>query len=367
MSASSQRPPVIIARNLCKVFRDFWRRPKIEAVNDVSFEVHQGEVIGLLGPNGSGKSTTIKMILGLLHPTRGDLRVLGRSPREVKAKARIGYLPEESYLYPYLTGAETLDFYGKLFDLSRKERKERIDQLLEMIGLQHARNRILGEFSKGMARRIGLAQALINDPDLAILDEPTSGLDPLGTRQVKDLILNLSRRGKTIFVTSHLLSDIEDICDRIIILYNGRVQATGPIRDLLEERNRYRLTLPEVAPETLREILAELRKRLGEEPEVDHPRLNLDAFFLDVVNRARTESTDSTSGVQHGEHVAEYLSAHSGPTTPQQRLNALVDDKQGERSKPVPAPMEPTPTDHHPDQAQKDVDSKLNDLLPPPF
>jgi ABC-2 type transport system ATP-binding protein len=206
----------------------------------------------------------------------------------VKAKARVGYLPEESYLYPYLTSEETLDFYGKLFDLDRRERRERIGQLLEMIGLQHARRRAVGEFSKGMARRIGLAQALINDPDVVILDEPTSGLDPIGCRQIKDLILTLARRGKTVLMSSHLLADVEDVCDRVVILYNGKVQALGSIRDLLEERTRSRVVLPpELPPDVMRRVLAGLRDALGREPEIEHPRKDLEQFFLDVVARAR--------------------------------------------------------------------------------
>ncbi|MFH0954336.1 MAG: ABC transporter ATP-binding protein [Verrucomicrobiota bacterium] len=302
----TQPEPIIAAEHLTKVFRDFWHRPKVRAVSDLTFEVQSGQVFGLLGPNGSGKSTTLKMILGLLHPTHGHLRVLGRSPRDVKTKSRVGYLPEESYLYPYLTSEETLDFYGKLFDLNTAERRARIAQLLDMIGLPHARHRVVGEFSKGMARRIGLAQALINDPDLVILDEPTSGLDPLGCRQVKDLILTLARRGKTVLLSSHLLADVEDVCDRIAILYNGRIQAMGPIRDLLEVRSRYRLTIPELPPDAMQKVLAAVREIVGKEPEVEHPRRDLEQFFLEVVAKARESATEQ-SGVGPSEGVARYL------------------------------------------------------------
>ncbi len=297
------------ARDLVKVFRDFWHRPKVRAVNDITFEVKRGEVFGLLGPNGSGKSTTIKMMLGLLHPTSGYLRVLDRSPDDVKTKARVGYLAEESYLYPYLTSEETLHFFGRLFNLNAKQREERIDQLLDMIGLQHARRRVVGEFSKGMARRIGLAQALINDPDLIILDEPTSGLDPLGCRQVKDLIRALARRGKTVLLSSHLLADVEDICDRIAILYNGRIQAMGSMHELLEQRNRYRVTLPEeLAPDQLQRVLDEIRSVLGAEPDIDHPRLDLEEFFLRIIEKARNE-VESQSGATPSHTLASYLSA----------------------------------------------------------
>ena len=209
---------IVSVRGLTKVFKDFWNRPKARAVDNVDFEVRRGEVFGLLGPNGSGKSTTVKLLLGLLNPTKGHIEVFGHSPRHVQTKARIGYLPEESYLYRYLNSRETLDFFGNLFQLSKGERENRGAQLLEMVGLGKTQTRAVGEFSKGMQRRIGLAQALINDPDLVILDEPTSGLDPIGCREVKDLILALARRGKTVILSSHLLSDVEDVCDRVVIL-----------------------------------------------------------------------------------------------------------------------------------------------------
>ena len=358
---SDVNPPeaIIEAVQVTKVFRDFWRRPKVRAVNDVSFEVRRGEVFGLLGPNGSGKSTLLKMILGLLYPTSGHLRVLGRSPRDVKSKARVGYVPEESYLYPYLTSEETLTFYGMLFDLSAAERRERIEQLFDMIGLKHARRRVVGEFSKGMARRIGLAQALINDPDLVVLDEPTSGLDPLGCRQVKDLIVALARRGKTVVLSSHLLADVEDVCDRVAILYNGRVQAMGPIHELLEEPNRYRFTIPEVSPEVLKRVLAALREALGAEPALDHPRKDLEQFFLDVVDRARRTATEQ-SGVGPSEGVAQYLASAGRPGT-EEVLGALVKEETGAAPAPAPAPAEPAaPTTA---EQQRAADEKLRKLV----
>jgi len=313
-SQEKQRDTMVSVRDLNKVFRDFWRRPKVRAVNGISFDIRRGEVFGLLGPNGSGKSTTIKIILGLLHATSGGVTVLGASPRSVRVKSRIGYLPEESYLYDYLTSEETLDFYGKLFNLDPRQRERRMKDLFELVGLTHARKRLVGEFSKGMARRIGLAQALINDPDLVILDEPTAGLDPLGCRQVKDLILTLARRGKTVLLSSHLLADVEDVCDNIAILFNGRIQAAGDISGLLEQKNRYRITLPEMPEEQLQRILAELRKDMAGEPEVDHPRRNLEQFFLEVIARARgADGTDS--GARPTSGVSGYL-AREEPSTP---------------------------------------------------
>lgn len=301
---------VIESQDLHKTFRDFWRRPKVHAVRGISFGIGSGEVFGLLGPNGSGKSTTIKMILGLLHTSKGKLSVLGRSPRDVKVKQRIGYLPEESYLYPYLTSEETLEFYGKLFDLDSAERQRRIDDLFEMVGLSHVRKRLVGEFSKGMARRVGLAQALINDPDLVILDEPTAGLDPLGCRQMKDLILLLAERGKTVLLSSHLLADVEDVCDRIAILYNGEIQATGAMRDMLEEKDRHQITLPDLPKERLEETLKELRQLIGSEPELGHPRKNLEEFFLEVIAQAKDGSAID-SGATPVESIGGFLSDKS--------------------------------------------------------
>ncbi len=209
-------------------------RDRARAVDSLDLQVYRHEIFGLLGPNGSGKSTTIKMILGLLKPTSGRVAVFGKSPDDVEMKRRIGYLPEESYLYRFLNARETLDYYGKLFELDRKTREKRIDELLDMVGLAGAQYRPVREYSKGMQRRIGIAQALINDPDLLILDEPTTGLDPIGTRQVKDLIIELGRRGKTMILSSHLLADVEDCVDRMVILYGGQIRAEGTCDELLE-------------------------------------------------------------------------------------------------------------------------------------
>lgn len=353
MNQTPNRTPIIDVQNLSKVFKDFWKRPKVRAVSGVTFAVQPGEVFGLLGPNGSGKSTTLKMILGLLHPTTGQLRVLGQSPRDVKTKARIGYVPEESYLYPYLTAEETLDFYGTLFDLSRAERHERIEQLLDMIGLKHARRRTVGEFSKGMARRIGIAQALMNDPDLVILDEPTSGLDPIGCREVKDLIAALAQRGKTILMSSHLLADVEDICRRVAILYNGVIQAMGPIGELLEEKSRYRLTLPEVSADALQVILAKVREELGNDPAVDHPRRDLEQFFLEVVEKARQAATEQ-SGVGRSEGLARYLAPEK---------QDVLDQLSASPAATTPEPPAPPESEAERTARQRAADEKLKKLL----
>lgn len=303
---------VVAVRGLTKVFKDFWGRPKAKAVDGVDFEVRQGEVFGLLGPNGSGKSTTVKMLLGLLYPTRGHIEVFGKSPRHVATKARIGYLPEESYLYRYLDSHETLDFFGNLFHLTPSERAQRTEQLLEMVGLSQTRTRSVGEFSKGMQRRIGLAQALINDPDLVILDEPTAGLDPIGCREVKDLIVALARRGKTVILSSHLLSDVEDVCDRVVIYYGGRVQALGTLRELLAKPDAIRITTPPLPRSTLEKVLELIRADApSDKVRVDNPAQNLESYFLDVVARAKQSATE-TSGAQSGGTVAAYLRGEAG-------------------------------------------------------
>lgn len=307
VSSQGSADVVVTVRNLTKVFTDFWGRPKARAVDQASFEVRRGEVFGLLGPNGSGKSTTVKMLLGLLYPTRGHIEVFGHSPRHVPTKSRIGYLPEESYLYRYLDSRETLDFFGSLFHLPDAERRQRAEQLLAMVGLDKVQSRMVGEFSKGMQRRIGLAQALINDPDLVLLDEPTSGLDPIGCREVKDLILALARRGKTVILSSHLLADVEDVCDRVVIYYGGRVHAMGTLRELLTTPDSMRLTVPLLQRETLQRVLEIIRTEVAEDRiRIDNPTQNLESYFLGVVQRARASEAE-TSGAVAGGRVAAYL------------------------------------------------------------
>src|SRR5438067_2111109 len=298
---------IVSVRGLTKVFKDFWNRPKARAVDNVDFDVRRGEVFGLLGPNGSGKSTTVKLLLGLLYPTKGRIEVFGHSPRHVASKSRIGYLPEESYLYRYLNSRETLNFFGNLFRLPKGDRENRAEQLLEMVGLSQTRTRAVGEFSKGMQRRIGLAQALINDPDLVILDEPTSGLDPIGCREVKDLILALARRGKTVILSSHLLTDVEDVCDRVVIYYGGKIHAMGTLKELLATPDAIRITSPALPRETMERVLAMIRKDVAEDKvRVDTPTQNLENYFLEVVRKARQAAAE-TSGATSGATVAAYL------------------------------------------------------------
>ncbi|MHC4089929.1 MAG: ABC transporter ATP-binding protein [Planctomycetota bacterium] len=300
--------PVIQTAGLTKVFKDFWRRARVEAVKDLNLEIHRGEVFGLLGPNGSGKSTTIKMLLGLLYPTRGRISVFGKAPTDVAVKSRIGFLPEDSYLYRFLNARETLEYYARLFRQASTMRRERIDRLLDMVGLTHEAKRRVGEYSKGMARRIGLAQALINDPELLILDEPTAGLDPLGTRQIKDVIRDLGRRGKTILLSSHLLADVEDVCDRVVILYGGHQRAAGPTRELLRQKNMTRITTERLSEETVERVTELVRDREGKQVlDVSSPSDKLETFFLRIVQEAQAANI-KTSGVRAGGGLPEFLS-----------------------------------------------------------
>jgi ABC-2 type transport system ATP-binding protein len=283
--------PVIETRGLRKTFRDFWHRPRVEAVGGLDLQVQSGEVFGLLGPNGSGKSTTIKLLLGLLHPSAGEIAVLGRPPTDVQVKARIGYLPEVTHLHPFLTPRETLRYYGSLFGLEAATCRQRTEALLAMVDLQRAADRPVGEFSKGMARRVGLAQALVNNPDLLILDEPTSGLDPVACREVKDLVRLLARAGKTILMTSHLLADVEDVADRVVILHGGVLQAEGRVADLLRRADAVRFQVEGLSAETAAAIRRELEARTGAPVTLDHPAMDLETYFLQVVARAAQRET----------------------------------------------------------------------------
>lgn len=310
--------------SLTKVFPDWWGRAKVVAVEDLSLSIRHNEIYGFLGPNGSGKTTTIKMLLNLLHPTRGVGFVLGGAVGDPKVSSRIGYLPEESYLYRYLTARETLDFYGRIFGLPSNVRKARIETLLEMVGLSGMGNRQIGTFSKGMARRIGLAQALINDPDLLILDEPTSGMDPMGTRQMKDLFVELVRRGKTILLCSHLLADVEDVCDRIGILYGGKMQMEGTVRDLLQQKDETQIRTGKLSDRAVEQIERIVSKE-GAELNLEKPMEKLESFFIKIVAKARQEK-QQTSGAEEGTGISGFL-AEKAVVRPDNILDELVSAK----------------------------------------
>ncbi len=342
MAEEKKEEMVVEAVGLTKIFKDFWNRPKARAVNGLNLQIRKGEVFGLLGPNGSGKSTTIKMILGLLYPTRGELRVFGQDPQNVAIKSRIGYLPEETYLYKYLTAAETLDFYGALFGLDAQQRKERSGQLLEMVGLAHAVDRPVGEFSKGMARRIGLAQALVNDPDLVILDEPTSGLDPIGCREVKDVIRLLASRGKTVILCSHLLADVQDVCERVVVLYGGQIRAEGLLDDILREEDKTQIVTPKLSSETvdeLRQFFAAHGIKDLDRVKVDNPGRDLEDFFLEVVRKA-TEQNVSTAGAHAPGAMPEYLQGGAEAPSGADLLKSLQGDREADVRKAEAAKAE---------------------------
>jgi ABC-2 type transport system ATP-binding protein len=334
---------IIDAVGLTKIFKDFWMRTKATAVDGITFHIQKGELFGLLGPNGSGKSTTIKLILGLLNTTRGRLTVFGREPHDVAVKRFIGFLPEESYLYPYLNSTETLDYYGRLYGIGRKIRKRRSEELLEMVGLSQVAHRQVGEFSKGMMRRIGLAQALINDPELLILDEPTSGLDPIGTRQVKDLLVELKNRGKTILLSSHLLSDVEDVCDRMAILYGGKIHAEGTADELLVDSDHTLIRMPRIRNDgTISQIESILAQNEGTSIEsVEQPRQNLESFFINIVESAR-EQRIATSGAHTGD-TAPFL---KGDEEGEVLIEKLIDnDSQVQNAQEVQKKLQSTETE----------------------
>lgn len=278
---------VVETRNLTKVYRDFWGRQKVRALKALDLEIRRGEVFGLLGPNGSGKTTTIKLLLGLLFPTSGSVHMLGRAATDVGKNEKIGYLPEESYLYRFLNAEETLDFYGRLFNMSGAVRRQRIAQLISMVGLESARKRQLREYSKGMSRRIGLAQALINDPELILLDEPTSGLDPIGTKSMKDLIRDLKAQGKTIIMSSHLLADVQDVCDRIGILYQGELKELGRVEDLLKVTNETEIRASNLSESSRDKILKIIEEDTNSKlVSCGNPTTTLEELFLRIIEES---------------------------------------------------------------------------------
>ncbi|HVP13719.1 MAG TPA: ABC transporter ATP-binding protein [Phycisphaerae bacterium] len=323
MSDTRRLEPVVQCIALSKVFQDFWGRDRVLAVDKLDLEISPGEIFGLLGPNGSGKTTTIKMLLGLLYPTSGAARIFGRPPTDTMIKSRIGFMPEESYLYRYLNAYETLDYYGRLFKLDGHERRRRTEQLIEMVGLKRAAGRAVGTYSKGMARRIGLAQALINDPDLLILDEPTTGLDPVGTRQIKDVIKTLGRRGKTVILCSHLLADVEDVCDRVAIMYGGRCQALGTVRELLQRQDITQITTRLLDPALIGRIRQIVAESGSEVLSVDHPTDRLEALFLRVVGQAQRERLQ-TSGAESTLGVSQFLTGSGGEGEDASLVESLV-------------------------------------------
>lgn len=336
--------PVIEIIKLQKIFRDFWHREKVKAVDGLSLKIYPGEVYGLLGPNGSGKTTTLKLMLGLLFPTAGLVRIFGRSPRNVAVKARIGFLPEESYFYRHLSADETMDFYGALFEIPSSERVKRGRKLLEMLGLLASQTRPVGEYSKGMMRRVGLAQALINDPELVIMDEPTSGLDPIGRKEVKNLILQLKKLGKTVLLSSHLLSEVQDVCDRIGILYGGRKIAEGGVGEVLLKKNTARISFPAVSEEVVENIRAYAESSAGGGVELSNPVETLEEFFLREIENLE-ESRKKKTAVRE---------------KPSEKFSLLEELASRE---PEKAPEEAPPGEEEPPAPEKKPGEVLKDLV----
>ena len=354
---------VVACRSLTKVFKDFWMRNRVTAVNAIDLTIRRGEVFGLLGPNGSGKSTTIKIILGLLKATSGRAVVFGHPPDDVETKKRIGYLPEESYLYRFLNARETLDYYGRLFHQNGGQRQKRIDMLLDMVGLTHVQRRPVGEFSKGMQRKVGLAQALINDPELLILDEPTTGMDPLATADVKRLILKLKERGKTVLLCSHLLADVEDVCDRVAVMFGGKVRQEGTVGDLLTRDERTTITAGDLGEDDIQAIEQALLARGKHVETVDRPRRRLEELFLEIVEQAQAEGL-STSGARSGGAIAEFLAEASQPAG-EAEGDAVLDrlmsvHEPAGTSKAAPTPTQPP---EPPASSEPAADDALSSLM----
>ncbi len=303
---------IIETRNLTKVYRDFWGRPKVQALKALDLKVHRGEIFGLLGPNGSGKTTSIKLLLGLLFPTEGEALIFNEPTTNVAKNERIGYLPEESYLYKFLNAEETLQFYGRLFKMSGHERNKRVGRLIDMVGLTGAKNRQLREYSKGMQRRIGLAQALINNPELILLDEPTSGLDPIGTAEIKNLIRELREQGKTIVLSGHLLADMQDICDRIAILHRGELKELGRVSDLLTVQDVTQIKARNLSPAALEEIRDVIQRHHGEDLVIDHPTTTLEELFLRIVHESDLHPGRRKVGQDIGKPAAPFQGELAG-------------------------------------------------------
>ncbi len=272
----------VLVENLSKVFQVPLRKERVTAVSDLSIRVAPGEVYGLIGPNGSGKSTTMKCLLGLIAPTQGRTSIFGRDSREVESRATVGFLPENPYFYKHLTGKETLAFYARLCGLSRGQIRERSAELLALVELEHASDRRLGGYSKGMLQRIGLAAALVQDPKLVVLDEPTAGVDPAGSRKIRDLIFGLKERGITVILSSHLLEQVQEVCDRVGIIFRGKLVREGKLSELIAIEDQTEILLRDATPELLDSIRKLVRTHGGgsELVSIGHPRTTLERLFI---------------------------------------------------------------------------------------
>ena len=274
--------PAVRIENLTKIFPVHLRRQRVTAVRNISFEVRPGEVYGLLGPNGSGKSTTLKILLGLVTPNQGRAMIFGQDSRDYHSRRDVGFLPENPYFYKFLTAAETLRFYGKVCGMGGTILNKRVDELIHLVGLEDARDRRIGGFSKGMLQRIGLAQALIQDPRLVVLDEPTAGVDPAGSHQIRDLILDLKKRGKTVLLTSHLLEQVQEICDRVGIMARGEMIREGALAELVSVKNQTEFVIENATPEIRSQIEHLLQNSPAKLLSTRQPQRSLESVFLEL-------------------------------------------------------------------------------------
>jgi len=289
---SAEADSAVAVHGLTKVFPvHFHPSRRVVAVKDLTLRIEPGEVYGLLGPNGSGKSTTLKIILGLVSPTRGRTEIFGRDSRLVESREAVGFLPENPYFYKYLSGAETLRFFGRLCGMTGATLKRRINELLDLVGLNKARDRRLGTYSKGMLQRIGLAQALIHDPRLVVLDEPTAGVDPAGSREIRDLIMDLKRRGITVLLSSHLLAQAQEICDRIGILADGVMVREGRLQELIAIENQTELVIADASDELMREIESFISRSNAKLLERRKSTTTLERLFLESTGGNDKSST----------------------------------------------------------------------------
>lgn len=284
----AETSPAVEIVNLVKDFRTSFRKELLRAVDGVSLSIMPGEVYGLIGPNGSGKSTTMKALLGLVAPTAGRCAIFGKDSLKVDSRNDVGFLPENPYFYKHLTGAETLKFYGKLCGLKGRALKDRVTELLALVDLQGARDRRLGGYSKGMLQRIGLAQALVQEPRLVILDEPTAGVDPIGSRQIRDLIFTLKERGITVFLCSHLLEQVQEVCDHVGIIFRGKMVKEGRLEDLIAIEDQTEIVLQDADPELVAKIEALAAGAGATVVRTGKPRGTLERLFL----RETTEGTE---------------------------------------------------------------------------
>ncbi|MEO7934015.1 MAG: ABC transporter ATP-binding protein [Chthoniobacterales bacterium] len=277
--------PAVAVRNLTKIYPIPFRREKLVAVRDLTLEVAPGQVYGLLGPNGSGKSTTLKIVLGLVTPTRGTTEIFGRDSSLVESREEVGFLPENPYFYKYLTGEEAIRFYGKICGLKRDYLEARVVTLLEMVGLTDARHRRLGGYSKGMLQRIGIAQAMVQEPRLLVLDEPTAGVDPAGSREIRDMIVGLKARGITVLLCSHLLAQVQEICDRVGILSKGLLVREGPLEELISIENQTEVVIQDASPELLKKIEALVAENEAQVLWARRPQTTLERLFLEETEK----------------------------------------------------------------------------------